>query len=628
MASVKSLPSLENIMAGGAIFAPDSPIWLARFADPVWPFLVKGDPLFRGDAESSIAWADFIHGRGYTYGGLNSLLKAQYTYCLTDEIVADLKIAAAIYSKFPKLIKHAKTGKNGIDPQTVKARIDELAKVFSSAIVISQARYGRVITKLSDISIGLLKEAIAQYPGRGGALKRALKLISDVAVQRNLSAPLKWQLIDIEKGSISWPKTNVGPGIATLTDLHFLFIQDQCIQHILRFKAMMGMPVHCVDVSRKPGWGGDIDLKARGEAVDAYLKGDVQDRVLFERFGIGQRDLEVFICDAQNAAILLILLLTGMRDSETRFLFDDALEFDKGYWFLKSKVIKGRPKSAPVAEGWLAVDITRDAFDVLKYFCSITGNRYLFSSPFKRFAESGLGYAFGSLNTKLGRFLKRIDVEGTYADWQFSMHQCRETLVFQLAKQQVGLPFISIQLKHFHSRFFNMPNEVTAGYGNYRKALMLSVTGRMADARESALQDLYGEDAKFAGGGGEAHKARIDAFFAGKGYFGAARVRYIKNLANSGIKVQPTSIGSCSKNFALPVTDKEPPCYGDFECDPDCDSHVITERGGQALIARRDYLLVKADSETNKEYKVIWIGQAKKIGRHINKLGLGERHGN
>ena len=89
---------------------------------------------------------------------------------------------------------------------------------------------------------------------------------------------------------------------------------------------------------------------------------------------------------------------------------------------------------------------------------------------------------------------------------------------------------------------------------------------------------------------------RIDTFFAGKGYFGADRVRYIKDLASRGIKVQPTSIGSCTRNFELPVTDEEPPCYGDFECDPNCDNHVITERGGQALAARRDHALVQAPS--------------------------------
>jgi len=628
MASVKELPTLNAVMAGQAVFAPEMPIWFGLFSDDSWPFLKKGDPLYQGVATSSIVWRDLMYGKGATYGHFNSKEKSEYTYCLTAEIVSDLKIAAAIYARFPNLLKHSRTGAKGVDPKTVKGRIEDLAKVFSSAIVIAQSRYGQTVTELSHISFPLLKEAIAQYPGRGAHLKRALKLISDSAIQRNLSAPLQWQLVDIEKGSMVWPKSVNGPGIPTLTDMHFLFVQDQCIRRILKFKAALGLSIHCTDVSRNLESGGKAGLGAYAAAVDAYLNGVVPGAALGEVFGISQMELEAFVCDAQNAAMMLILLLTGMRSTETKFLFSDALFPEKGYWFIRSKVVKKRGKSAAISDCWLAIDITRDAFDVLKYLCSCTGNKFLFSSPFDRFAKHGRGYALGVLNTKLSRWLSKVDVAGTYADWKFSVHQCRETLVFQLAKQQVGLPFISIQLKHFYSRFYSMPNDVTAGYGKYRAELMASVTGRMAEARESALHDLYGEDAKFAGGGAEAHKARIDAFFAGKGYFGADRVRYIKDLANRGVKVQPTSIGSCTRNFELPVTDEEPPCYGDFECDPDCDNHVITERGGQALAARRDHALVQAERETNKEYKVIWIGLARSLGRHIGKLGIeGHHHG-
>ena len=626
MASAIELPTLNAVMAGQAVFDPEMPIWLGLFADPSWPFLKKGDPLYQGVATSSIVWRDLMYGKGATYGHFNSK-KSGYTYCLTTEIISDLKIAAAIYAHFPNIIKHSRTGTKGVDPKTVKGRIEDLAKVFSSAIVIAQSRYGQTVTELSHISFPLLKEAIAQHPGRGAHLKRALKLISDSAIQRNLSAPLQWQLVDIEKGSVAWPESIDGPGIPTLTDMHFLFVQDQCIQRVLKFKATLGLSIHCTDVSRTSEAGRSLDLGAYAAAVDAYLNGVVKGTDLGAIFGISQVELEAFICDAQNAAMMLILLLTGMRSTETQFLFSNALFPEKGYWFIKSKVVKRRSKSAPISDGWLAIDITRDAFDVLAYFCSCTGNKFLFSSPFDRFTKHGRGYALGVLNTKLSRWLHRIDVEGIYADWKFSIHQCRETLVFQLAKQQVGLPFISIQLKHFYSRFYSMPNDVTAGYGKYRAELTASVTGRMAEARESALHDLYGEDAKFAGGGAVAHKARIDAFFAGKGYFGASRVRYIKDLASRGIKVQPTSIGSCTRNFELPVTDEEPPCYGDFECDPNCDNHVITERGGQALAARRDHALVQAERESNKEYKVVWIGLARSLGRHIEKLGIGGHHG-
>ena len=81
-------------------------------------------------------------------------------------------------------------------------------------------------------------------------------------------------------------------------------------------------------------------------------------------------------------------------------------------------------------------------------------------------------------------------------------------------------------------------------------------------------------------------------------------------------------VGGCTRNFEIPVEATAPPCYGDFECDPDCDSHVITKRGAQALVARRDHALIQAQRESSKEYKVIWMSLAAKLEGHVRKLGI------
>lgn len=619
--------SLNDVMTARATFADDMPIWKGKFGDDIWPFLTQEDPLSRGNCGNALVWRDYVHGRGATFGHQSSRHNSRYIYRLTSDMADDLKIAAAIYANFPAILKHARLSKGRLDPKTVKARIDDLAKIFSAAIVLAEAKYGVSILRLRDVSFGLLKEAIAQHAGRGAHLKRALKLISDPIVQKNLSAPLQWQLIDIEKGSINWPKTEDGPGIPTLDDVHFLFILDHCLQSIVQFKKLLGLPLHSDEIRKSEKETGFACTESVRKAVHQFLSAGSQSENDVNGLDIGYKQLESFIANAQCASIMLILLLTGMRSSETKFILCDSMVLEHGYWFIRSKVLKNRPKDLPISEGWLAIDSVRDAYDVLSFLCSFTGNKYLFSSPFIRFSTKSRGYAF-SLNTKLSRWLRTFDVDALYADWTFSVHQCRETLVSQLAKQQVGLPFISMQLKHFQSRFFGMPNEVTVGYGKYRAQLMTSVASRMATATESALADLYSEGAKFAGGGAEAHKARIDTFFAGLGLFGVERVRYIRSLANRGVKVQPTSIGGCTRNFELPVEDTAPPCYGDFECDPDCKSHVITQRGAQALSAMRDHALAQAQREPNSEFKVIWVGLANKLDLHVKKLAGGGQHAN
>jgi integrase len=622
-----TIPSLSDVMAGTARFSDDMRIWEAKFGDLFWLLFKTESVENDGVASSSIVWGDLMHGRGATFGHANSAHRSKYEYCLTLEMVRDLKIAAVIHGYYPALIKNARVSKEEVSPQTVKARIDDLAKIFSAAVLKAATR-GLSIRRLQDISFSLLKEVIAEYPGRGLALKRALKLISAPYIQMNLSGPLKWQLVDIEKGSIHWPDSNDGDGIQPLPDVYFLAIQDHCMAAIRDFITDVGLPLLCAELAPNED-AASRDVKSNRAAIEALLQGNpngISECAGFrKRFGLTYEAVEEMIADAQCSAIMILLLFTGMRRSETQYVLDGSLFYEHGYWFIKSKVVKQRKKDAPISEGWLAIDIVRDAYEVLSYFCRFTKQKYLISSPFGRFKVGHRGYASATLNIKLSRWLARIDVDKDYSDWKFSVHQCRETLVAQLAHQQVKLPYISMQLKHFHSRFNSMPNEVTAGYGNYRSQLMASVATRLPQAREFMMKDLYSENAKFAGGGAEAHKARIDAFFAGMGLYGEARERYIEMLARRSSRFQPTSIGGCVKNFDLPIQDEAPPCYGDYECDPDCQSHVITERGGQALRARRSHALGKGLQESNEQFKVIWLGLADKLGRHVDKLG-GAQH--
>ncbi|WP_438327014.1 hypothetical protein [Burkholderia pseudomallei] len=611
-------------MEGRAVFRDDMPVWSGVFGADVWPFLNPSSPLYLGEASSSIVWRDYIEGRGATYNHPSSLQKAKYLYCLTNEIVRDLKIAAIIYGNFPNLIKNAKSSKKQLDPKTVKGRIEELAKFFSLAILMAKEKLQHPITTLADIPFSIAKETIATFPGRPAHLKRALKLISDPTVQENISAPLQWGLTDITRGTLPWRENVDGGGIPTLSDAQFLYLLDHCKKAIAVFKSSAGLPIHdsdCRELTRSDGF---IPNQSDKNALDGYYRGkadDARDKALAEEHGLTPSELHYIIKEAHTSALLVILLFTGMRSTEVRFVMRNCLKFEHGYWFLVSKEVKRRPKDTPISEGWLAIDITRDAYDILMFITERTQNDYLFSSPWLGKNNGKNGYRGGTLNTLLIRWLKTIGSGDLFANWTFSIHQCRETLVSQLAQQEVGLPFISMQLKHFRSQFNALPNLVTANYGQYRKQLTTSISNRLAYARETALLDIYGEQAKFAGGGAVAHKARIDAFFSGLGLFGKQREGYIRDMARRGVKLMPTSIGNCAKNFTMPTEDEAPPCYGDFQCDPNCSSHVITARSGRALIARKNHAVAEAEQETNPAYKKVWWGLVETLNGHIATLG-------
>jgi hypothetical protein len=625
MASMAAFPNIADIVAGHALFHDDMPVWEGLFGDEQWPFCKPDSPYFRGHLTSSIPWKDFIDGRGNAHP--NSIQRSAYELCLTPEIVGDLKIVAVIYGQFPKLIKHSHATKDGqLTPITVKARIDVLAKILSLAILAGKKKHNINIKKMSDIPFSLLKEVIPIYPGRSDELKRALRVLSDPMVQRNLSAPLQWGRPDIEKSSIAWQQSPDIGGIPTLSDPQFLFLLTHCKTAIANFMAATGLPVHdseCHALSELSDWFNEPNVAC---AIDAYYRNEKSDGSAFAKeYGYSRSEIRNLIWDAHTSAMVLVLLLTGMRRSETQFLMRNCLVEEFGYCFLRSKVMKHRPRDTPISEGWLAIDLTKDAYDILMFVTERTGSSHLFSPPWRTEKEVVHGYRPASLNDKIIRWLEQVDIDEIFSGWTFSVHQLRETFVSQLAKQQVGLAFISMQLKHFNSRFNSMPNAVTAGYGQYRKQLMTSVANRLASEREGALFDVYGEDAKFAGGGAAQHKARIDAFFSGLGLFGESREKYIREMAKRGVRLMPTSIGHCAKNFLVATTEAPPPCYGDYHCDPNCNSHIITARSAEILIMRSEFAYNEALCETNPDHKVIWLELASELDKHITSLGRGPR---
>lgn len=630
MSKIACIPSISDVIAGRAVFRDAMPVWFGQFGDDVWPFVEPDSPLYMGPTTSSFVWLDYIEGRGSVHGHPSSAHNTRYPFCLTKDIVDDLKIAAVIHGYFPKLIKHGRTAASELDPKTVKGRIDDLAKFFSLVILRVKTQQGRSVRRLADIPLSVVKEAIASFPGRPAHLKRALKLISDPSVQRNLSAPLQWGLTDITSTSILWGKSDDEGGIPTLSDAQFLHLLDYCKKAITEFKCAAGLAIHDSDCKTLAQSLALMSGAPKTGAFDSYYRGrhEAPRTLEFSKmYGLTPLELHDIIKEGHTAAMLLILLFTGMRASEIAFLMRNCLVLEHGYWFLVSKEVKRRPKDTPISEGWLAIEITRDAYDILMFITERTGNKFLFSPPWPRGGERKGYRCGGSLNTLFKRWLKTIDGQQLFADWIFSVHQCRETLVSQLAQQEVGLPFISMQLKHFRSQFNGMPSSVTAGYGQYRKQLMTSISSRLADAREKALLDLYGEKANFAGGGAATHKARIDAFFSGLGLFGERREKYIRDMARRGVKLMPTSIGNCTKNLAVPTADQPPPCYGDFQCDPNCPSHVMTNRAARALIARKNHAAAEAERETNPAYKKVWWGLVQTLDGHAAKLELENPNG-
>ncbi|MCB2427679.1 site-specific integrase [Methylophaga pinxianii] len=613
MKATALIPSINELENGGVSINPSTPIWHSKFSDDQWIIKNSDEIGYQGPRASCIDWRRYMNRTEHH--------KQRYCYCLSEQMVLEIKIAAFIYAMYPNLLKGAKTSKTMIDGKTVSARVLELAKI-GSHLMREESKNGFVINSFSDITFNCIKFHAASIGGRPSHLVRAMRLLTSEVIQRNLPKRLQLSASEIDSKSINWGEETEVKGIQTLSDPQFLFLLNYCKRAIAEFKIAIGFDIHdrtISDSARPTVIQKFSDIRV---PLESYLWGTQElskskPRLYRKQYGYTPAEVRHLYKEAHKASMLTILLLTGMRLSEAQRVQNDSLRFIDGIKYLISKVVKKRHESSPLTDRWIATPIVEDAYDVLSYACNKTNNRYLFSSPTAVIRKGGQGYSV--LDLTFNRWFQKIDQHKLFKDYTFSVHQCRETLAHQLAKHKVGLPFISKQLKHFHSRFNRMPNAITVGYGNYRKSMLLSIESRMASAREEVLNDMFGEDKSFAGGGGELHKNRIDAWFKGAGLFGEQRAKYIARLANSNISLMPTSIGICTHNFVNQEDGKiPPPCYGDFSCDPDCPNHVISEGCSMALKNRQLHAENKA--KESKENEVIWLGLAEQLSKHVKKF--------
>jgi hypothetical protein len=65
--TAKSIPSINEITEGLAVFGEDMPIWNSKFSDDIWSFIDIESPLYNGVSASSFLWFDYMKGRGATF---------------------------------------------------------------------------------------------------------------------------------------------------------------------------------------------------------------------------------------------------------------------------------------------------------------------------------------------------------------------------------------------------------------------------------------------------------------------------------------------------------------------------------------------------------------------------------
>lgn len=642
-----TLGNLNALLAGNFLFNPDTPISRkSRYGDKEWDWTDEENDRLKATSNPSIRfnWDKVTIGSDAC---LKAILQnnQRFLAMLPEEILEDIRRGIFIFMMFPTLIKftgkHSNEGNKAI---TIVQHIRAAVNFFSHIYLESKLQSGMShIRALSDISLTDIRNAIETYPYWLEQVKTVLYVFGNEVVNKNLKyGALQWNYLDIK--NLRWPPVKESQPIKSFPEPLFRLISNKSCDLVGEFLGLLGIEL-------KDSKAGIKNIEARkqqwprfSEMFESYIErrniirikgpgyATTHSSAYAEEFGSWPKEMLDFLFDVQCAAQNIILLYTGMRYSEAAMLHTNCLIKRGKVCLIKSTVTKGKRTNLPIDDDeWVAIDIVQDALHALEQLSRCTFNKFLFSN-FDTVKDGDIESPVSNrgFHHRMNEFLKRIDTDKQWADWVLSSHQYRQSLIYQLARAEVGLPYITRQLHHFHSRFHEASNRVNPAstvYGMQKERLIGNVTGLNAlkNTNNEILQSLYGEGRKFAGGGAALHVERTEGFFKGLGLEGEEREAYITNMAKSGVALVRTGVGWCGRNHTKPPVPNEvlPPCIGDLNCNPHtCKHSIVPESRKSDVISHYLNAIKMLKSPDQAHLKSHWEAKRDAYAAMLKDLGI------
>ena len=303
-------------------------------------------------------------------------------------------------------------------------------------------------------------------------------------------------------------------------------------------------------------------------------------------------DFRKYLNYVSYSCLYLVAQYTGMRPGElVRLVTGSCLQEDKdsGCWLLESRVEKHRENLTGLFDDyWVAIPIIRDAIRASLVLEKIKQNPYLFSSVDtvysgrKAEALSPTGFRAPTISFFLG-FMSSEEVSAL----GFYPYMLRHTLAYQLYRADLGLPFISHQLKHFGEQVGRPEmgksfSKTTLAYGEIGDMLAKG-GGRKGkndikhQAERECVQSMYDPNGNYAGANAAEHKAALQKEFAGYLAAGYTEDEVYEAMTEQHIAVINVGQGFCYGSRQEEY-DSSLPCIGGLRCNPyRCKNSIVTE---------------------------------------------------
>lgn len=292
------------------------------------------------------------------------------------------------------------------------------------------------------------------------------------------------------------------------------------------------------------------------------------------------------IREIYHASCFIVGIYTGMRPNAlSEVSLSNSLIKEDGYDLLLSLEHKNVVDTLQLFnDKWIAIPIVKDAIECARIIGQFKNNDYLFSNmettapthkrKHRNMASTGIKHVLESyFKTVLG-----ADVAGV----KFNPYVLRHTLAYQLFRAELGLPFISFQLKHIVEQVesytsHGATSDVTMSYGGIGEQLGDNKIGEIRKLAEiERVKSLMNPDGVYLGPKGQEHKARLQRMFKGFVAAGYSHEEVYEQMANQGMAVINMGTGFCfggEEDF-----DDSLPCIGTLRCNPiRCTNAVVTQ---------------------------------------------------
>lgn len=346
----------------------------------------------------------------------------------------------------------------------------------------------------------------------------------------------------------------------------------------------------------------------------------------------GTEDIFNYTKLIHDAAMYIIAQFTGMRPSEfTEIRVDKPLTSSFDIPCICSTVHKHRSTSRRLFDDlWVAIPAVEDAMAALTVLTRIRNNPFIYSkSETLKFSQEPKTLKKG-VCTVIKSYFTEILTDDELKSIDFFPYMMRHTLAYQMYKVELGLPFISHQLKHFgnlvqsvgaaSNKGFSSDTMCYGDIGDMLSGIKAEKNNLRHQAEVHLVKEMYDPNGTFAGVNAEAHKKRLKKLFEGYQAAGYSNDEVFEAMAQQGMAVINVGTGMCYGG-RVEEFDQSLPCIGSLRCNPNrCHQAVITKAHipkWREVYEQNMKVVSLGESETNYRQAVEAANEAKGVLEYL-----------